>query len=177
MSGIEHCRGRQMHCTILSPNFYTFKEPKNWFHGTNSGRLCSLAGRYDKPIPKSFLAPIDCLKIPTLLTLNYSAQCTHIWAPSAPCCTATGSPNISVTMSPSPSLQGNIWEIFPNPERWEECGDNARDKLTHTHTHTRTVHPRTSHKHTPPYKVQYSSAFFATFTLLRMSKVTFFRDP
>ncbi len=27
---------------------------------------CSLAGRFDNPIPTPFLAPIDCLKIPTL---------------------------------------------------------------------------------------------------------------
>ncbi len=26
--------------------------------------VCSLAGRYDNPIPTRFLAPIDCLKIP-----------------------------------------------------------------------------------------------------------------
>jgi hypothetical protein len=39
-------------------------EPKNRFQGTNSARLCSLAGLYDKPIPTRFLAPIDCLKIP-----------------------------------------------------------------------------------------------------------------
>jgi hypothetical protein len=32
----------------------------------NSARLCSLAGRYDYPIPTRFLAPIDCLKIPAL---------------------------------------------------------------------------------------------------------------
>jgi hypothetical protein len=30
----------------------------------NSGSLCSLAGRYDNPIPPRFLAPIDFLKIP-----------------------------------------------------------------------------------------------------------------
>jgi hypothetical protein len=30
----------------------------------NSVSLCSLAGRYDNPIPTRFLAPIDCLKIP-----------------------------------------------------------------------------------------------------------------
>jgi hypothetical protein len=46
---------------MQSPNF--FKEPKNRFQGTNSARLCSLAGRYDNPIPTRFLAPIDCLKI------------------------------------------------------------------------------------------------------------------
>ncbi len=28
----------------------------------NSASLCSLAGRYDNPIPTWFLAPIDCLK-------------------------------------------------------------------------------------------------------------------
>ncbi len=42
-------------------NFYG--EPKNWFQETNYARLCSLAGRYDNPIPTRFLAPIDCLKI------------------------------------------------------------------------------------------------------------------
>jgi hypothetical protein len=31
---------------------------------TNSPSLCSLAGRYDNPIPARFLAPIDFLKIP-----------------------------------------------------------------------------------------------------------------
>ncbi len=29
---------------------------------------CSLAGRYDNPIPTWFLAPIDCLKIPAQAT-------------------------------------------------------------------------------------------------------------
>ncbi len=48
------------------PNFLSFKEPKNQLQGTNSARLCSLAGRYDNPIPTRFLAPIDCLKIPAL---------------------------------------------------------------------------------------------------------------
>jgi hypothetical protein len=40
-----------------SPNFETFKEPKNRFQGINSASLCSLAGRYDNPIPTRFLAP------------------------------------------------------------------------------------------------------------------------
>jgi hypothetical protein len=31
-----------------------------------SANLCSLAGRYDNPVPIRFLAPIDCLKIPAL---------------------------------------------------------------------------------------------------------------
>jgi hypothetical protein len=37
--------------------FFTFKEPKNRFQGTNSDRLCSLADRYGNPIPTRFLAP------------------------------------------------------------------------------------------------------------------------
>jgi hypothetical protein len=37
-------------------------EPRNRFQGMNSASLCSLAGRYDNPIPTRFLVPIDCLK-------------------------------------------------------------------------------------------------------------------
>ena len=48
------------------PIFYIFKEPRTRFQGTNSASLCSLAGRYDNPIPTRFLAPIDCFKIPAL---------------------------------------------------------------------------------------------------------------
>jgi hypothetical protein len=42
-------------------------EPRNRFQGMNSVSLCSLAGRYDNPIPTRFLAPIDCLTIPSLV--------------------------------------------------------------------------------------------------------------
>ncbi len=31
--------------------------PRNWFQGMNSSSLCSLAGRYDNPIPHRCLAP------------------------------------------------------------------------------------------------------------------------
>jgi hypothetical protein len=41
-----------------------FMGPRNLFQGMNSASLCSLAGRYDNPIPPRFLAPIDFLKIP-----------------------------------------------------------------------------------------------------------------
>jgi hypothetical protein len=34
----------------------------------NSAILCSLAGRYDNPIPPRFLAPIEFLKIPALVS-------------------------------------------------------------------------------------------------------------
>jgi hypothetical protein len=53
---------------LLSPNVLTYKEPKNRFQGTNSARLCRRAGLYDNPIPPRFLAPIDSLKIPALLS-------------------------------------------------------------------------------------------------------------
>jgi len=45
-------------------NVYGAQEsiPRNEFR-----HLCSLAGRYNNPIPTWFLAPIDCLKIPALL--------------------------------------------------------------------------------------------------------------
>ncbi len=39
-------------------------EPKNRFQDINSASLCSLAGRYNKPIPTQCLAPIDFLNIP-----------------------------------------------------------------------------------------------------------------
>ncbi len=39
-------------------------EPEFFNLGTNSARLCSLAGQNNNPIPTRFLAPIDCLKIP-----------------------------------------------------------------------------------------------------------------
>jgi hypothetical protein len=35
----------------------------------DSTSLCSLAGRYDNPIPTRCLAPIDCLKIPAQITV------------------------------------------------------------------------------------------------------------
>ncbi len=43
-------------------------KPENRFQGMNSSSLCSLAGRYDNPIPPRFLAPIDSLKIPARLS-------------------------------------------------------------------------------------------------------------
>ncbi len=47
--------------------FKQSKEPKTQFRGINFTSLCSLAGRYDNPIPTRFLALIDCLKIPELI--------------------------------------------------------------------------------------------------------------
>jgi len=44
--------------------FKLLRRAKNQFQGTNSARLCSLAGRYDNSIRTRFLAPKGCLKIP-----------------------------------------------------------------------------------------------------------------
>jgi hypothetical protein len=53
--------------TYTEPVFLNIYGPRNRFQGLNSASLCcSLAGRYDNPIPTRCLAPIDCLKIPAL---------------------------------------------------------------------------------------------------------------
>jgi hypothetical protein len=52
--------------------FKRFMEPRNRFQGMNFASLCSLAGRYDNPIPPWFLVPIDSLKIPALCSLMVS---------------------------------------------------------------------------------------------------------
>ncbi len=57
-----------------SPYFEPFMKPRNQFQGRNSTSLCSLAGRYDNPIPTRCLAPIDCLKIPALYNRIHSSQ-------------------------------------------------------------------------------------------------------
>ena len=49
--------------------FKSFKEISNRFKGTDSASLCSLAGRYNNPIPTRFLAPIDCSTIPAQVSL------------------------------------------------------------------------------------------------------------
>ncbi len=63
---IETRHLRDSHRTLHLQCFYMFMGPRNWFQGMNSASLCSLAGRYDNPIPPRFLAPIDFLKIPAL---------------------------------------------------------------------------------------------------------------
>ncbi len=59
------------------PDFLTLKEPKNRFQGTKSARLCTLACRYDNPIPIRFLLPTDCLKIPAQVTWIYGHVLTE----------------------------------------------------------------------------------------------------
>ncbi len=69
-----------------------FMGPRNWFQGMNSASLCSLAGRYENPIPPRCLAPIDFLKIPALVLLRLSIagntkyvyiKCTTVNVPSS----------------------------------------------------------------------------------------------
>ncbi len=48
-----------------------FMGPQNWYQGMNSVSLCSLAGRYENPIPPWCLAPIDFLKIPAQITFFF----------------------------------------------------------------------------------------------------------
>ncbi len=55
---------------LQSRYFYTFKELRNIFHGIDSASLCSLAGRYDNPVPSRFLGPIDWSKMPAQCTVH-----------------------------------------------------------------------------------------------------------
>jgi hypothetical protein len=66
--------------------FLIFKEPRNRFQGINSVGLCSLAGRYDYPIPTRFLVPLDCSKIPAQRTTppphfvhNFLCSCLYVF--------------------------------------------------------------------------------------------------
>jgi hypothetical protein len=43
---------------LLSPNFQTFKEPRNRFQGINSASLRSRAGRDVNPTPTRFPGPM-----------------------------------------------------------------------------------------------------------------------
>ncbi len=47
-----------------------FMGPRHWFQGMNSASLCSLAGRYENPIPPPCLASIDFLKIPAQVAIS-----------------------------------------------------------------------------------------------------------
>ncbi len=63
-----------VYITNQSPYFFTFMGPRNRFQGMNSASLCSLAGRYDNPIPPRFLAPIDCLNIPAQFQTTFAQR-------------------------------------------------------------------------------------------------------
>jgi hypothetical protein len=56
---------------VIKPNQwskYFLALPNPILYETEQSPLCSMAGRYDNPIPTRFLAPIDCLKIPAQIS-------------------------------------------------------------------------------------------------------------
>ncbi len=55
-----------MKSKIAEPVFLNVYGAQASIQGMNSTSLCSLADRYDNPIPPRFLAPIDSLKIPAM---------------------------------------------------------------------------------------------------------------
>ncbi len=108
-----------VHWNLLqSQSFWTFKEHKNKFYGSNSASLCSLAGRYDNSIPTSFLATIDCLKIPAQdafksddLSPPWLSECTLL-------CTYTAGPPYKVHIHYTPRVQQRLshrphWSPLP----------------------------------------------------------------
>ncbi len=76
--------------------FQTFKEPRNRFQGIDSASLCSLAGRYDNPIPTRFLdlfkntrpgfwtlpSPIQTAFSPTQSTYRGRVEIGGVYLPS-----------------------------------------------------------------------------------------------
>ncbi len=67
------------HCSTAEPVFLNVMEPRNRFQGMNFARLCSLAGRYDNPIPTRFLAPINFFTIPAQIK---HSPFTSLWGGS-----------------------------------------------------------------------------------------------
>jgi hypothetical protein len=53
----------QCYAANAGPVFLNVYGAQESIQGMNSASLCSLAGRYDNPIPTRLLAPIFCLKI------------------------------------------------------------------------------------------------------------------
>ncbi len=47
-----------------------------------SSKIQALASRYDNPVPTRFLAPTDCLKIPSLESITYSTVLGNFFATS-----------------------------------------------------------------------------------------------
>jgi hypothetical protein len=94
----------------LSWYFKTFMEPRNRFQGIDSASLCSLAGRYDNPIPTRFLAPTDCLKIPAL-----NSDFWEIWLSSK---LKLGWLSLYSGLSLSLSLNSGIWGLWIASQLW-----------------------------------------------------------
>jgi hypothetical protein len=84
---------KRLQTRAQSPNFLTFKEPKNRCQWIDSASLCSLAGRYGNPTPTRFLAPVDLLRIPAQICwlavfgLEHSRGIDDLWRAGGPSCT------------------------------------------------------------------------------------------
>ncbi len=70
---------------IQSWYFWTCMGHRNRFQEMNSASLCSLAGRYNNPIPTRCLAPIDFLKIPAQY-IQTVCGCGGWWGGDELCC-------------------------------------------------------------------------------------------
>jgi hypothetical protein len=104
-----------------------FMGPRNWFQGMNSASLCSLAGRYENPIPPRCLAPKDFLKIPAQNRASVDrlpcilVSINNLYICFAQCVEQGKNWFFSFTQSLSPADQGNglcishftfVWSAF-----------------------------------------------------------------
>ncbi len=74
----------------------------------NSASLCSLAGRYDNPIPPRFLAPIDFLKIPAQHSLKSDTSSLLSIELTTPYCGGRVERGIIMPLGE----EGGVWEAF-----------------------------------------------------------------
>jgi hypothetical protein len=86
----------------------------------NSASICSLAGRYDNPIPTLFLAPIDCLKIPAQLL---RACLRHQWLRKAWQMDADDSKALRMLIVIWPCRKQAAWEQADAAPRVNQVGD------------------------------------------------------
>jgi hypothetical protein len=63
-------------CSSPEPEFLNWAQES--IPSNQVARLCSLAGRYDNPVPTRFLVPIDCLKIPALDDFIYASSAVYL---------------------------------------------------------------------------------------------------
>jgi hypothetical protein len=71
----------------------------------NSASLCSLAGRYDNPLPLRFLAPIASLKIPAQELKSNNFPCLNL-EPFIMKYVASILPSAALMMFPGPDFYG-----------------------------------------------------------------------
>ncbi len=101
-----------------------FMGPQNWFQGMNSASLCSLAGRYENPIPPRSLAPIGFLKNSSSVdTIQYTGSIAGQYACLCDISSKARSgrkwdqqyaylQSLSINVSSFSSKFGNYWFIY-----------------------------------------------------------------